>query len=205
MERGLIYIHGKGGTAAEAEHYKPLFPDHDVIGLDYRSETPWGAREEFCLFFDALYRKYSQVEIVANSIGAFFAMHALYDKKIARAFFISPIVDMERLIAGLMRRANVSEQDLQEKKTIVTPFGETLSWHYLQWVREHPIRWDVATEILYGERDQLQSIETVRRFAHRIHARVTVMENGEHWFHTDGQMRFLDGWISRCTAVKKRP
>lgn len=27
----LLYIHGKGGTAEEAEHYVPLFPDCDVV------------------------------------------------------------------------------------------------------------------------------------------------------------------------------
>ena len=25
--------------------------------------------------------------------------------------------------------------------------------------------------------------------------RLTVMENGEHWFHTEEQMKFLDEWI----------
>lgn len=43
----VLYIHGKGGTAEEAEHYKPLFPHCDVVGLDYKSETPWEAEAEF--------------------------------------------------------------------------------------------------------------------------------------------------------------
>ena len=25
--------------------------------------------------------------------------------------------------------------------------------------------------------------------------RLTVMENGEHWFHTAEQLAFLDGWV----------
>ena len=37
----LLYIHGKGGSAAECEHYKPLFPEYDVFGLDYQTFTPW--------------------------------------------------------------------------------------------------------------------------------------------------------------------
>jgi len=37
----VIYIHGKGGNAAESEHYKPLFPDCEEIGLDYQTFTPW--------------------------------------------------------------------------------------------------------------------------------------------------------------------
>lgn len=35
MKKSVIYIHGKGGNAEEAEHYKPLFKDYDVIGFDY--------------------------------------------------------------------------------------------------------------------------------------------------------------------------
>ena len=35
----VLYVHGKGGNAAESEHYKHLFPEYDVIGLDYKAET----------------------------------------------------------------------------------------------------------------------------------------------------------------------
>ena len=35
MKELVIYVHGKGGEAEEAEHYKPLFPKSDVIGFDY--------------------------------------------------------------------------------------------------------------------------------------------------------------------------
>ena len=42
----ILYIHGKGGNAAEAKHYKNLFPTCDVIGLDYKGATPWEAGKE---------------------------------------------------------------------------------------------------------------------------------------------------------------
>ena len=41
MRRLIIYVHGKGGSAEEAKHYRPLFPDSDVIGFDYCAQTPW--------------------------------------------------------------------------------------------------------------------------------------------------------------------
>ena len=47
MSRLVIYIHGKGGNAEEAEHYKSLFSENDVIGFDYRSQNPWEAKGEF--------------------------------------------------------------------------------------------------------------------------------------------------------------
>ena len=47
----------------------------------------------------------------------------------------------------------------------------------------------------YGSRDNLTSFETVSGFAKKYGAVLTVMESGEHWFHTEEQMRFLDDWI----------
>ena len=197
MKKGLLYIHGKGGAAREAEHYKPLFPDCDVIGLDYQSRTPWEARDEFQRFFDAFSAEHDQIILVANSIGAFFAMHAPGGVRIARAYLISPVVDMERLILDMSRWAGVTERDLMEQGTIKTAFGETLSWEYLAWVRAHPVSWTAPTSILYGGNDHLQSLDTIQAFAARIGADVTVMEHGEHWFHTAEQMAFLDNWIRR--------
>jgi len=34
-------------------------------------------------------------------------------------------------------------------------------------------------------------------YAEKHGARVTVMENGEHWFHTAEQLLFLDEWIKK--------
>ena len=51
MDKAVIYIHGKGGNAEEAIHYKPLFSNCDVIGLDYTAQFPWEAKEEFPLLF----------------------------------------------------------------------------------------------------------------------------------------------------------
>lgn len=38
LKQLVIYVHGKGGNASEAEHYKSLFPESDVIGFDYGSK-----------------------------------------------------------------------------------------------------------------------------------------------------------------------
>ncbi len=91
--------------------------------------------------------------------------------------------------------AGVSEQELREKGVIHTSFGEDLSWEYLCYVREHPVQWNADTEILYGSQDRLVPYESVRAFADQFHAHLTVMEGGEHWFHTEEQMKFLDAWI----------
>ena len=191
----LIYVHGKGGSAEEVDHYKPLFPNCEVIGFDYRSQTPWEAKEEFPVFFAQQRQRCDRLTLIAGSIGAFFSMSALDKTLVDRAYFVSPVVDMENLIGNMMQWSNVTEQALAEKREIATDFGETLSWEYLCYVRKHPIIWNVPTCILYGEHDNLTSIETVSAFAKQHHADLTVMPGGEHWFHTEEQMQFLDHWI----------
>lgn len=197
MKQLVIYIHGKGGSAEEAEHYKLLFTNSDVIGFDYKSQTPWEAKEEFITYFDSHSEGYDSVILVANSIGAFFSLASLADKPIDKALLISPIVDMEKLISDMMTWADVSEKELMERHEIATDFGEALSWEYLCYVRENRIKWNIPTCILYGEKDNLSSYETISRFSAQNGAELTVMPNGEHWFHTDEQMRFLDAWIRK--------
>lgn len=208
MKNLILYIHGKGSNAAESEHYRPLFPGWDVIGLEYRAQTPWAAKEELSVAFDRLSRGYDRIAVIANSIGAYFAMHALEGKMIERAWLISPIVDMEGLILGMMGQAGVSEAELREKRTIQTDFGEELSWAYLEYVRANPIDWTAPTAILYGGRDELTPRAVVAAFAAERGAELTVMEEGGHWFHTAEEMEFLDRWIesgsSRVTLETER-
>ena len=195
MKNLILYIHGQGGSAVESEHYKPLFPGCEVVGLDHRTYTPWETGKEIREAVERLKNEYADITLIANSIGVYFAMHAGIGGLIRKAYFISPIVDMERLILDRMAWAGESEMQLQAAGVIATGFGEDLSWDYLCWVREHPIAWNVLTEILYGEKDDLTSPQTIQRFAESCHAGLTVMEGGEHWFHTEEQMRFLDNWI----------
>ncbi len=191
----VIYVHGKGGSAEEAEHYKPLFPDSEVVGFDYRAQTPWEAKEEFAQFFAQQRQRCDKLTLIAYSIGAFFSLMSLDETLIDRAYLISPVVDMEKLIKNMLLWANVTERELEEKQEIPTNFGETLSWRYLCYVRERPVTWNIPTRILYGEHDDLTSMETVSAFAKETGAELTVMPGGEHWFHTEEQMRFLDAWI----------
>lgn len=195
MNKIIIYIHGQGGSADEAVHYQSLFKEYDVVGLEYTSQNPWEANKEFSYLFDSICKDYENVSIIANSIGAYYSMCALSNKKIEKAFFISPVVDMQKLIENMMIWANVSEEELQKKGQIETTFGQSLSWKYLSYAKKQTINWSIPTHILYGENDNLTSFETISKFAKKINATLTVMKDGEHWFHTDNQMTFLDNWI----------
>ena len=62
--------------------------------------------------------EYDSITLIANSIGAFFSMNAGIDAMIRSAFFISPIVDMEKLILNMMSWADVKEKELEEKGVV---------------------------------------------------------------------------------------
>ncbi|MBR3350326.1 MAG: alpha/beta hydrolase [Solobacterium sp.] len=195
MKQAVLYIHGKGGSAAESEHYIPLFPQYEVIGLKYTGATPWEAGRQIHDAVEELKSRYERIILIANSIGAFFAMNAEIEDMIDKAYFISPVADMERLILNMMSMQKITEEELKEKGVIASAYGDDLSWEYLSYVRAHPLKWNVNTEILYGENDNLTSFETMQAFAKDHSAGLTVMKGGEHWFHTEEQMNFLDQWI----------
>ncbi|MBR3300920.1 MAG: GNAT family N-acetyltransferase [Clostridia bacterium] len=203
VKNAVLYIHGKSGSASESEHYKPLFPNSRVFGLDYKTFSPWETGKEIEDAVDGLKTCYESVTVIANSIGAYFCMNADLTGKIDKAYFISPVVDMERLITDMLAFSNATEEELKQKGVIHTDFGEDISWKYLSYVREHSLEWDVPTEILYGDKDELTSIETIAAFADSHNARLTVMKGGEHWFHTKSQLKFLDKWIEKWQKEKK--
>lgn len=198
----VLYVHGKGGNAAESEHYKRLFPEYDVIGFDYKAETPWDSKPEFQAEINKLKSQYDEIILVAVSIGAYFSMNAGISDEIDRAYFISPVVSMEKLITSMMLWAGVSEDRLKQEGIIKTGFGDDLNWEYLQYIRNNPIIWDVPTEVIYGSNDSLQSGETVAAFAEEHGAGLAVMDGGEHWFHTEEQMKFLDERIIKSEENK---
>ena len=195
QKEAILFLHGLGGSAEEAEHYRPLFPGCDVIGLDYHGIAPWDAGEEIRNAVLKLCGTYKSVSLIGYSLGAFLAMCAGVDTLLKRAYFISPVVDMEELILMLMAQDGVTEEALKEEGTIPGSFGLVHSWDYLCCVREHPVEWNVPTAILYAEHDDLTPYETIAAFAEAHDASLTVMPNGEHWFHTGEQMAFLDEWF----------
>lgn len=96
-------------------------------------------------------------------------MSALDKTLVDRAYFVSPVVDMENLIGNMMQWSNVTEQALAEKREIATDFGETLSWEYLCYVSKHPTKtktkeqWN-AVEITFTEEGKTIMMENVLSF-----------------------------------------
>ena len=205
--KAYLFVHGKLGFKEEAEAFAEIacpagyqvlavdLPEHGERKDMHDAFNPWMAVPELRIVMKYIKTRWNDVSLRANSIGAYFSMLAFSDADIDKALFVSPILDMETLIVSMMSWAGVTENELRERGEIQTDFGETLSWRYLNWVRENPIeKWHYSMSILYAGQDNMTSRETVDTFAKSHHASLTVMENGEHWFHTPEQLRVLAAW-----------
>ena len=61
MKNAIVYVHGKGGNAEEANYYRKFFnDDFDIIGFDYKSGSPWDAKVEFSNYFDSIISEYNK-------------------------------------------------------------------------------------------------------------------------------------------------
>ena len=208
-ERAYLFIHGQAGSKQEAMAFAELAvpAGYQVLGVDLpghgerlggKGFDPWTAAPELARVAGYMRGRWDSVSLRANSIGAYFSMLALADTPPEKALFVSPIVDMERLILDMMAQAEVSEETLRSKGEVSTQQGETLSWNYLCWVREHPLSgWSTPTAILYAGQDNLTSRQTIAGFSQTHHASLEVYEPGEHWFHTPEQLKVLRDWEIR--------
>ena len=137
------------------------------------------------------------VSVFGCSMGAYFSLLAYAEEKLEKAFFLSPVTDMERVIRNIMHACNVSEEELRERQVVENPI-ETLYWDYYVYVKEHPVeKWTHQTEILRGETDTLCERDAVETFAARFGCGLEEQQGGEHWFHTESQLAYFREWLGR--------
>ena len=211
-EKLFLYIHGKMGCKEEAARFAEIVcpKGYQVLSMDLPGHgertgemerfVPWEVVPELQVVYGFARQRWGKISLYANSIGAYFSLLAYREAKLEKSLFVSPILDMEKLIRDMMCCAGVTQEQLKEAGEIPTAFGETLSWKYLTYGSEHCItRWDSPTAILYAGQDHLTARKTVDNFARLFGCTVTVMENGEHWFHTEEQLAVLDEWLQNET------
>lgn len=201
-----LYVHGKRGCKeealpfaeqADAMGYQVMaidLPEHGERKNGEEKLLPWIAVPEIQAAYTYAARRWKHVCLYAVSIGAWLSLEALQQADLERVLLVSPVVDMEALITSMMQWANVTEPQLKEAGEIPTDFGETLSWLYLCWVREHPYQWNAPTEVLYGDQDDLTPYHAIERFRQKCGAHLTIVEGGAHWFHTPLQLVVLREW-----------
>ena len=211
-EKLFLYIHGKMGRKEEAARFAEIvcpkgyqvlsmdLPGHGERADEMERFVPWEVVPELRAVCGFAWQRWEKISLYANSIGAYFSLLAYRDAKLEKSLFVSPILDMEKLIRDMMGWAGVTREQLQQAGEIPTAFGETLSWKYLTYAAEKRItKWDSPTAILYAGQDHLTARQTVDDFARQFGCAVTVMENGEHRFHTEEQLSVLDAWLQNET------
>ncbi len=208
-DHAFVYVHGRYSCKEEAESFAKVVTarNYQVISFDLPEHGERKEENYLCTVqngvrdlktvFDGIAGQYRSISLFACSLGAYFSLMAYGDLDFRNCLFLSPILDMERLIQNMMKWSCVTEEQLRKAGEIETSFGERLSWEYYEYVRQHRIhQWDSPTSILYGENDYLTERSVLESFAARFNCRVTVMDGGEHYFHTAHQLEFLDRWIN---------
>ena len=141
---------------------------------------------------------YNEINIWACSIGAYFSLLAYKDEDLKQCLFLSPVVNMKIIIENMMLWSNTTEKELNEKQEIKTDFGQTLYWDYYLYVKENPItNWNKKTYILYGNKDNMQSESIIKDFSNEFNCDLTILKNGEHYFHTEEQLNFYSDWLDK--------
>lgn len=205
-----LYIHGQGGNKEEGKLFAEIAIKYgyQVLSIDLpqhgerknKSITfdPWNVVPELSCVMSYCKQHWKEISLFANSIGAWFSMLAFSHEKLQSGLFVSPVVDMVKLIYDMMKWANVSELQLEKEQVIPTTFGQTLSWKYLQYAKAHlNNEWNTPTKILYGEHDALIKRSILEDFCKKHQCELTVMPNGDHWFHTKQQLDVLSGWADQ--------
>lgn len=158
--------------------------------------------KELSAMMEYVKAKWDNISLFACSMGAYFSLLAYKDVDLKQCLFLSPVVDMERIINNMMSWFSISEAQLQAEKEVSTPIGQVLYWDYYCYVKEHPINsWSKPTAILYGSADDLCEFDRVSSFAQHYNCDLTVMEQGEHYFHTEEQLGFFKRWIENHIIV----
>lgn len=205
-EQAFLFVHGQGGNRAEGERFARVavpkgwqvlsvdLPEHGGRRDDAKF-LPWEVVPELQAVLREMKTRWKHIGIRANSIGAWFSLLAFREERMEKCLLVSPLIDMEVMIAGMMRAAGVTEQRLAEEKEIATGWGQTLSWEYLQWARRHPVSAICeTTDILRGAADEMIPQETIDRFMRDHACTLRVLPGGEHWFHTEEQLAFMQTW-----------
>lgn len=143
-------------------------------------------------------QNYSEINLWACSMGAYFSLVAYKNEEIKQCLFLSPVVNMKVIIDNMMLWSNTTEEELEEKQEIKTDFGQTLYWDYYKYVKDNPIiNWNKKTYILYGNKDNMQNEDIIKNFSNKFNCDLTILENGEHYFHTEEQLKFYKEWLEK--------
>ena len=210
-----LFVHGKMSNKEEAAEFAKIATERgfQVLSFDLPEHgdrkdekylcTVQNGVNDLSVIGSYIQKYWKNISLYACSLGAYFSLIAYENMNFDHCLFVSPILDMERLIKNMMKWSNVDENLLKEKREIPTAFGEVLSWDYFCYVKEHPIdKWKNPTSILYGSADNLTERFVLDQFANRFNCDVEILDGGEHYFHTKDQIDVQKKWIVKCLSIQ---
>ena len=113
-------------------------------------------------------------------------------EKIENAGEITPV--MLRGFLLFLQNDNVGKRSINRKLSSLRAFFKYLMKNSI--IKNNPIEnWKTLTYILYAEKDNITELCVVDDFVKKFNCHLTIVENGEHWFHTPEQIEFLKKWI----------
>lgn len=203
-----LCVHGKMSSKEEFSRFAAIaarkgyqvlsfdLPQHgERINEEARCDI-WNGVHDLSVVGTYAFEKWKDVSLYGCSLGAYFSLHAYQNQTFSKCLFQSPILDMEYLIRQMMLWFDVSQARLAREQEIDTPI-DPLRWDYYQYVLTHPIvKWDSPTSILFGGRDNLQTLGIVNRFAAQFGCTVTVSEHSEHPFMAPKDGAIVSKWLS---------
>ncbi len=140
-----------------------------------------------------------EIYLFACSMGAYFSLLAYHNLSIRKCLFLSPLVNMERLIRSMMDYFGVSEERLQIERHIELPKGAYLDWDYYCFAKNNPVpcSWNSPIKILYGLNDNITGLKEITEFGMRFNAKVDIYKHGRHYFQSDEELRVFDKWAEK--------
>lgn len=208
----FIAVHGNMSSKSDvpiailAEETIPL--GYQVLSFDLpehgnRKEEPTLCKVQNCVADLEKVMRFAKtqsdsISLFANSIGAYFSLLAYKNEFLQQSLFLSPVVDMKRIISNMMKWLNITDERLEKEQEISTSIGHTLYWDYYQYVKQNPIiKWANPTSILFGKKDDLYEYNVLHSFATAFNCNFEVAENAEHYFHTDEDLKIYRNWLKK--------
>ncbi len=171
-------------------------PEHGERRRESIPCTPDVCRTELQIILAYGKEQWRSIRLFGCSLGAYFSLLTYAGEAFSQCLFLSPVVDMQKLIKNMMAHAGVTDEQLEREQEIVIPDMQTLSWTYYTYVKSHPITtWQTPTALLYGEQDTITAYSLISDFAKRFSCSLTVMPGGEHFFHTPEELVYYRRWL----------
>lgn len=187
----IIFIHGAKGNASEAKIYKFLTNKYDVIGLDYEDGNAWEVNKIISEEFEKIVSNYKHINVIANSIGAFYTFTYLTNFNIEKALFISPFVSMKEEVEEGLKYSKLTQEEFKEKKFIYNKDHTLISYDFYNFMENFQLKWNKETFIIYGENDEMVPRKCIDEFVNKTKSNLFVYPNGKHYFYTLDELRFI--------------